>query len=354
MPIVEELGLRPRRLSEFDGQPEISEHLAIILEAAALGGPGGRSPPLRRSARAGQDHVGPHRRRRARRAVAHHVRARRSSAPAISRRCSRTSTKATCCSSTRSIAWRAPSKRCCIRRWRTSNSTSCWGRARRHDRSVSISRASRWWAPPRAPASSPARCAIDSGSSRDSSTTSPRISRRSSCEPRGFSASRSTSTGRVRSPAGRGARPASPTGCCGARATSPKVRGNGVVDGATAQEGLLVFGVDERGLDKVDRAVLSALCERFGGGPVGLKTLADRGGRARRDGGRRVRAVPHPARAADANPPRPGGHAGRLGPSRRRPLRRNEASSPVCSARSGRGRRRPVRTGSRSLRSGAA
>jgi Holliday junction DNA helicase RuvB len=53
-----------------------------------------------------------------------------------------------------------------------------------------------------------------------------------------------------------------------------EVRGNGVVDGTTAREGLLVFGVDERGLDKVDRAVLSALCERFGGGPVGLKTLS--------------------------------------------------------------------------------
>ncbi|MEY2432808.1 MAG: holliday junction helicase RuvB [Acidimicrobiaceae bacterium] len=53
-----------------------------------------------------------------------------------------------------------------------------------------------------------------------------------------------------------------------------EVRGGGVVDGATAREGLSVFGVDERGLDKVDRALLSALCERFGGGPVGLKTLA--------------------------------------------------------------------------------
>jgi Holliday junction DNA helicase RuvB len=37
---------------------------------------------------------------------------------------------------------------------------------------------------------------------------------------------------------------------------------------------LAVFGVDERGLDKVDRAVLSALCRQFGGGPVGLTTLA--------------------------------------------------------------------------------
>ena len=32
--------------------------------------------------------------------------------------------------------------------------------------------------------------------------------------------------------------------------------------------------VDEIGLDKVDRAVLDALCRRFAGGPVGLKTLA--------------------------------------------------------------------------------
>jgi len=53
-----------------------------------------------------------------------------------------------------------------------------------------------------------------------------------------------------------------------------EVRGAGVVDGPTAHDGLTVFGVDEMGLDKVDRAVLTALCQRFGGGPVGLKTLA--------------------------------------------------------------------------------
>jgi Holliday junction DNA helicase RuvB len=39
-------------------------------------------------------------------------------------------------------------------------------------------------------------------------------------------------------------------------------------------EALLTFGVDPLGLDKVDRAVLRAICERFGGGPVGLSTLA--------------------------------------------------------------------------------
>ncbi|MDQ6697923.1 MAG: Holliday junction branch migration DNA helicase RuvB [Actinomycetota bacterium] len=53
-----------------------------------------------------------------------------------------------------------------------------------------------------------------------------------------------------------------------------EVRGSGVVDEQAAHDGLALFGVDERGLDKVDRALLSALCERFGGGPVGLSTLA--------------------------------------------------------------------------------
>jgi Holliday junction DNA helicase RuvB len=53
-----------------------------------------------------------------------------------------------------------------------------------------------------------------------------------------------------------------------------EVRGSGKVDEAAARAGLAVFGVDERGLDKVDRALLEALCHRFGGGPVGLSTLA--------------------------------------------------------------------------------
>jgi Holliday junction DNA helicase RuvB len=53
-----------------------------------------------------------------------------------------------------------------------------------------------------------------------------------------------------------------------------EVRGDGTVTREAAVEGLAVFGVDERGLDKVDRSILTALCERFGGGPVGLSTLA--------------------------------------------------------------------------------
>jgi Holliday junction DNA helicase RuvB len=53
-----------------------------------------------------------------------------------------------------------------------------------------------------------------------------------------------------------------------------EVRGDGVVSERAAIEGLALFGVDELGLDKVDRALLRVLCERFAGGPVGLTTLA--------------------------------------------------------------------------------
>jgi Holliday junction DNA helicase RuvB len=41
-----------------------------------------------------------------------------------------------------------------------------------------------------------------------------------------------------------------------------------------ARAGLELFEVDELGLDKLDLAILSAVVEKFGGGPVGLSTLA--------------------------------------------------------------------------------
>jgi len=52
------------------------------------------------------------------------------------------------------------------------------------------------------------------------------------------------------------------------------VRGDGVVDAATAANALEIFEVDERGLDKVDRYILEAIIDKFNGGPVGLSTLA--------------------------------------------------------------------------------
>ena len=53
-----------------------------------------------------------------------------------------------------------------------------------------------------------------------------------------------------------------------------QVRGDGRLDLAAAQAALEVYEVDPVGLDRLDRSVLTALCTRFGGGPVGLTTLA--------------------------------------------------------------------------------
>ena len=53
-----------------------------------------------------------------------------------------------------------------------------------------------------------------------------------------------------------------------------EVRHDGVVTAEVARAGLELFEVDDQGLDKVDVAILSAVLERFGGGPVGLSTLA--------------------------------------------------------------------------------
>jgi Holliday junction DNA helicase RuvB len=51
-------------------------------------------------------------------------------------------------------------------------------------------------------------------------------------------------------------------------------RADGHVDREVADAALVVFEVDELGLDKVDRAILESIVLKFGGGPVGLGTLA--------------------------------------------------------------------------------
>jgi Holliday junction DNA helicase RuvB len=53
-----------------------------------------------------------------------------------------------------------------------------------------------------------------------------------------------------------------------------EVRADGVATKAVVQAALKVYDVDELGLDRLDRAVLSALVRSFGGGPVGVSTLA--------------------------------------------------------------------------------
>ena len=53
-----------------------------------------------------------------------------------------------------------------------------------------------------------------------------------------------------------------------------QVHGSGVVDVDAAVAALELYEVDAAGLDRIDRAVLEAIVDRFGGGPVGLSTLA--------------------------------------------------------------------------------
>ncbi len=53
-----------------------------------------------------------------------------------------------------------------------------------------------------------------------------------------------------------------------------EVRHSGVVTGEVAAVALDELEVDQQGLDRLDREILRAICERFGGGPVGLSTLA--------------------------------------------------------------------------------
>ncbi len=53
-----------------------------------------------------------------------------------------------------------------------------------------------------------------------------------------------------------------------------EVRSEGRIDEETAKRALDLLQIDAVGLDDLDRLVLSALVEKFGGGPVGLDTLA--------------------------------------------------------------------------------
>jgi Holliday junction DNA helicase RuvB len=53
-----------------------------------------------------------------------------------------------------------------------------------------------------------------------------------------------------------------------------EVRESGVVTERVAGEALDLLEVDHQGLDRLDREILRAICEKFGGGPVGLSTLA--------------------------------------------------------------------------------
>jgi Holliday junction DNA helicase RuvB len=53
-----------------------------------------------------------------------------------------------------------------------------------------------------------------------------------------------------------------------------EVRGAGSIDARVADQALDLLEVDAAGLDRLDRDILRSICEKFGGGPVGLSTLS--------------------------------------------------------------------------------
>jgi len=52
------------------------------------------------------------------------------------------------------------------------------------------------------------------------------------------------------------------------------VKANGQIDLGVAKKALEMFEVDSIGLDKIDRTILISIIEKFGGGPVGIDTIA--------------------------------------------------------------------------------
>ena len=53
-----------------------------------------------------------------------------------------------------------------------------------------------------------------------------------------------------------------------------QVKGNGSIDIDITREGLAALGVDELGLERLDREILTTIIQRFNGGPVGIDTIA--------------------------------------------------------------------------------
>ena len=78
----------------------------------------------------------------------------------------------------------------------------------------------------------------------------------------------------ARSPGGHAERRGSPDACCAGWWTSPWSRSGRLISRALADRALTRLGVDKLGLDGADRRYLTLLAENYGGGPVGVETIA--------------------------------------------------------------------------------
>ena len=72
----------------------------------------------------------------------------------------------------------------------------------------------------------------------------------------------------------------------------PRCGGDGTIDAESAIDARKQMGIDALGLDELDRGVLRAIIELYGGGPVGLDTLAAALGEEERHTGGCLRALP--------------------------------------------------------------
>ena len=147
----------------------------------------------------------------------------------------------------------------------------------------------------------------------------PPLRRRSSA----FRSTRPAPRSWPRAPAGRRA---SGIGCCAACATTRETRADGKITQDVARAALELLEVDARGLDDMDRRMLEAIVVKYGGGPVGLTTIAVVVGRGAGNARGRLRAVSDPGRIPEAHRARPRGDRSRLHPPR--PYRRPTAAPP--------------------------
>jgi Holliday junction DNA helicase RuvB len=53
-----------------------------------------------------------------------------------------------------------------------------------------------------------------------------------------------------------------------------QVKGSGIIDLAITKFGLKALNIDQHGLDEMDNRILSAIIDKFGGGPVGITTIS--------------------------------------------------------------------------------
>ena len=96
------------------------------------------------------------------------------------------------------------------------------------------------------------------------------------CEALGAAAERPDRRGGRRGDlhAAAAARRVSPTGCCGACAITRKCAPTGTSRAMWRETALDLLEVDRFGLDEIDQKIMRTVLEKFGGGPVGVNTIA--------------------------------------------------------------------------------